>query len=242
MLDPLGISVSQCVDSISNWMHSNRLQLNADKTDLMWWSSIRKLLQLPSCSFSVAGSLICTVSAVRDLGVFIDNDLGVATHVRRTMSCCFTALRQLHRYVTDDCFHSLVVSLVHSRLDYGNFILAGLPAYQQRCLQSTLNTATRVVFRLGRHNHVSDAFATLHWLRLPQCVDFKLAVLVSCAARSHATIPGRSCLCCQPAWSSSTSLVFITPTAYSIIPAHNVNWRTFPVAASFLWNLLPSDI
>ena len=50
-------------------------------------------------------------------------------HVRITVSRCFVALHQLshlRRYVTDDCFRSLVVSLVHSRLDYDNFVLVGL--------------------------------------------------------------------------------------------------------------------
>jgi len=84
-----------------------------------------------------------------DLGVYIDNDLGATTHVRRIVSRCFAALRQLRhlrRYVTDDCFRSLVVSLIHSRLDYGNFVLVGLPAYLQRHLQSVLNAAARLVF------------------------------------------------------------------------------------------------
>ena len=96
------------------------LQLNADKTEVMWCSSTRKLPQLPSCPLSVAGAVVSPVNTVRDLGVFIDNDLGAATHVWRTVSRCFAALRQLRhlrRYVTDDCFRSLVVSLVHSRLD-----------------------------------------------------------------------------------------------------------------------------
>ena len=31
----LSNTVSQCVDSISNWMRSNRLQHNADKTEVM---------------------------------------------------------------------------------------------------------------------------------------------------------------------------------------------------------------
>ena len=81
-------------------------------------------------------------------------------HVRRTVSCCFAALRQLRhlrRYVTDDCLRSLVVSLVHSRLDYGNSVLVRLPAYLQRRLQSVLNAAARLVFRLSRYDHVSDA-------------------------------------------------------------------------------------
>jgi len=49
----LSNTASQCVDSISNWMRWNRLQLNADKTELMWCSSIHKLSRLPSYSFSV---------------------------------------------------------------------------------------------------------------------------------------------------------------------------------------------
>ena len=120
-------------------MSSNRLQLNADKTEVMWCTSTRRMSQLPSHPLSVAGTNVYSVSVVRDLGVFIAIDLRAATHVRRTGSHCFGALRQLRhlrRYVRDDCLRSLVMSLIHSRLDYGNFILVGLPAYLQRHLQS----------------------------------------------------------------------------------------------------------
>jgi len=75
-------------------------------------------------------------------------------------------LRHLRCFVTDDCFRTLVVSLVHSRLNYGNIVLVGLPVYLQRRLQSVLNAAARLVFRLRRYDHVTDSLATLHWLRL----------------------------------------------------------------------------
>ena len=61
-------------------------------------------------------------------------------------------LRHLRRYVTNNCFRSLVVSLVHSRLDYGNFVFVGLPAYLQRRPQAVLNGAARLVFRLRRYD------------------------------------------------------------------------------------------
>jgi len=160
----LSSTVSQCVDSVSSWMCSNRLQLNADKTEVMWCTSTRKLTQRPSSPLPVAGALVQPVDAIRDLGVYIDCDLGASTHVRRTVSRYFAALRQLRhlrRYVTDDCFLSLVVSLVHTRLDYGNFVLVGLPAYQQRQLESVLNAAARLVYRLRRYDHITDALATL---------------------------------------------------------------------------------
>jgi len=126
-------------------------------------------------SNNCAGASVKPVSTVGDLGVYIDSDLGAATHVRRTVSRCFAALRQfrlLRRYVTNDCFCSLVVSLVHSRFDYGNFVFVGLSVYLQRRLQAVLKAAARLVFRLRRYDHVSDALAVLHWLRLPELISF----------------------------------------------------------------------
>jgi len=55
--------------------------------------------------------------------------------------------------------------------------VVGLPAYLQGHLQFVLNAAPRLVFRLRRYDHVTDALATLHWLRLPPRVDFKVAVM-----------------------------------------------------------------
>jgi len=122
-------------------MRLNCLQLNADKTELMWCSYIRKLSQLPSCSFSVAGSLVCLVNAVRDLGAFIDSNLCATARVQQTtMSCCFAALRllrHLRRYVTDDCFRSMVVSLVHSKLDYGSDLVCVADLPGRRRLRSS---------------------------------------------------------------------------------------------------------
>jgi len=141
---------------------------------------VRRQSQLPRCPITVGGASVVPVSVVRDLGIYIDSDFGAASHVRRTMSCCFAALRQLRhlrRYVTNDCFRSLVVSLVHSRLDYGNFVFVELPAYLQRRLQAVLNAAARLVFRLRRYNHVTDALAILHFLRFPERVNFKLALM-----------------------------------------------------------------
>jgi hypothetical protein len=68
---------------------------------------------------------------VRDLGIFIDSDLVMRTHVQRTVSRCFAALRQLRqirRSLPAATFQSLVVALVHARLDYGNSLLVGIPA------------------------------------------------------------------------------------------------------------------
>jgi len=72
------------------------------------------------------------------------------------------------------------MSLIHSRFDFGNFTyayLVGLPAYLQRQLQSVLNAAARVVFWLRRFDHITDTLVVLHWLPVPQRVDYKVVVM-----------------------------------------------------------------
>ena len=116
----------------------------------------------------------------------------------------------------------LVVSLVHSRLDYGNFVFVGLPAYLQRRLQMVLNAAARLIIRLRCYDHVSDALAILHWLCLPGRVNFKLSfmayqvlngmappsnsfrylacqVVAVCGRRSRCSCTSRRTVCQQPA-------------------------------------------
>jgi len=133
------------------------------------------------------------------------------------------------------CFYLLVVSFVHSRLDYGNFVLVGLPAYLQWQLQSILNAAARRVFRLRHYDHVTDALAILHWLCLPQQVDFKVAVMAFRILHGLAPpylnqlvrisdLPGRHRLC-----SSSSQQLLVPPFRLTTIGLHS-----FPVAASLL--------
>jgi hypothetical protein len=116
-------------------------------------------------------------TAVRDLGIFVDSNLSLRTHVQRTVSRYFAAIRQLQsirRYVPVSVFQSLVVSLVLSY--YGNSVLVDPPACMLRRLQSVQNAAARLIFRLRRSDHITDALLSFHWLRVPVRITFKVAV------------------------------------------------------------------
>ena len=69
------------------------------------------------------------------------------------------------------------MSLILSR-DYGNATLAGLPAYAISRLQSALNAAARLVFSLRKYDPVTLLLQELHWLKVEQRIEYKLAVLV----------------------------------------------------------------
>ena len=102
-------------------------------------------------------------------------------HVSRPVSSCFSVLRQLRsiwRSVTRPVLQSLVVSLVLSRLDYGNATRAGLPGRELNRLQSVLNAAARLIFAESKYDHVTPILCGLNWLRVPERIDFKIAALV----------------------------------------------------------------
>jgi len=95
---------------------------------------------------------------------------------------------------------TLVVVLMHSRLDYGDAVLVSIPAY----LQSALNAAARLIYRLGFRDHITDAIISLHWLRIPERVKYKVLLTVHNAATRYlgplvrlATRSARTSLCCH---------------------------------------------
>jgi hypothetical protein len=245
-VDTFSSKLSECVGVISNWMRSNRLQLNSDKTEVLWCSTGRRQHQLPITALSIDGVPVTPVTSVRNLGIYIDADLVMRTHVQRTVSGCFAALRQLRQIrsaVPTATFHSLVVALVMSRLDYGNGVLIGLPTHLVRRLQSVQNAAARLIFRLRRFDHITDALVSLHWLRVPERVVYKIAVLTFKVLHSIAPeylgpvvrvadLPGR-----QTLRSASTNRLVVPPFKLSTIGS-----RAFPVAGPQVWNSLPENI
>jgi len=95
-VDDLSSTLSGCVNDVADWMQSNRLQLNAGKTELLWCTTSWHQNRLPTATLTVGpAATVAPVSSVRDLGIFIDSDLVMHTHVCWTISRCLAALRQL---------------------------------------------------------------------------------------------------------------------------------------------------
>ena len=92
----------------------------------------------------------------------------MSTRVMRTVTSCFTVMRQIcniRRSVNQPVLCSLVVSLILKRLDYGSALLAGLPRHSPAKVQSVLNAAVRLVFSAHKYNHVMPLLE-LHWLQV----------------------------------------------------------------------------
>ena len=118
---------------------------------------------------------------VRDLGIHIDADVSMRSHVMKTTSACVAVLcrlRGIRCSLSRTVFQSLVSCPVLPRLDYCNAVLADIPLHLARRLQSVMNAAARLVFASSKCDHITPLLRQLHWLTVPQRRDYKLAILV----------------------------------------------------------------
>ena len=141
-------------------MSSNRLHLNATKTEIFWYTSSHRQHQLLTNQLTVGNDQVTPVTSVRNLGIYLDADLSMRTHVLRTAAGCFAVLRRIksiRRSVTQPVLQSLMVALVLSRLDYGSTVLFGLPQQLVYKLQSVQNAAATDICRSSSRPHQSTA-------------------------------------------------------------------------------------
>src|ERR1043165_8810752 len=122
-------------------MSTNRLCLNADKTQLIWFMNKQQLAKLDYSSLTEMFPSFTYSSSVRDLGVTLDSSLTFIEHISSLTRSCYFQLRRLRairRYVLLSVFATTVHAFICSRLDYCNSLLAGLPKLRPIALQSLL--------------------------------------------------------------------------------------------------------
>jgi len=95
MYSEMQTHISACIDDMAECMRSNRLQLNSAKTEILWCDSSRRLHQLATTALRVGSDHVVPSVVVRDLGVLLDADVSMKSHVTRTVLTGFFVLRQL---------------------------------------------------------------------------------------------------------------------------------------------------
>jgi hypothetical protein len=141
LVDDFQLRLSACVNNAARWMSSNRLQLNTDKTELIWCTTARRLDQLPSAPIRIGPDHIEPSSAVHNPGIFLDSGLAMRSLVQRTVA---VALPSSVNYAVS-VGRSPQQNTRHSSMCWcclnSAMAVQHWPAYQYGRLQSVLNYA-----------------------------------------------------------------------------------------------------
>jgi len=170
------------MEAIDAWMGSNRLKMNADKTQLMWLGTRQQLDKLSVTELSLLSARVIFSPAAYNLGFLLDSlQLTMKDHVSAVCRSCFWQLRQLRLVrssLTSDTAKTLVHAFVSSLIDYCNSLLYGVSDGLLRKLQAVQNAAAWVVTGAGKFDHITPVLRRLHWLPVRQRNKYKLAMIV----------------------------------------------------------------
>ena len=116
------------------------------------------------------------------LGVYIDADITMRTHVTNTFSACFSAMRQIcsvRQSLPQHTLLTLVQTLVITKLHQCNSVLVRTSRYLQGRLQSVLNAAARLVYSREMSQHTTPLLRELHWYSHSASAQYvKLRIIV----------------------------------------------------------------
>lgn len=232
-----GSYLMHCVADIDHWMSCSRLKLNTDKTQVIWIGTRQQLAKLSSHDIQLQSAI----------GVYLDDQLTMSSHVDHLCRSCFHQLRQLRyirRSLSIDAKRTLIQAFVSSRLDYCNSLLYGISDGLMVKLQRVQNAAARLITGARKYDHISSTLRRLHWLPVRQRVIFKVAVLVYRCL--HGLAPGYLARDCIPVATlagrrhlrSAASDELYVPSSRTV----RAGSRQFSVSGPTVWNALPNDL
>ncbi|KAF7704299.1 hypothetical protein C0J45_7597, partial [Silurus meridionalis] len=217
------------------------LKLNLSKTELLVIpgdSSLGQDLQI-----TLNDSLLSFLATARNLGVTMDNELSFLPHVTNVARSCRFLLyniRRIRPFLSTQAAQVLVQSLVISRLDYCNSLLAGLPLNAIRPLQMIQNAAARLVFNLPKSSHTTPLLRSLEWLPVAARIRFKTLMLAYKAKNGPAPSYLRDLITSHtaPRCLRSSSTARLVPPSLRMRGTS----RLFSVLAPRWWNELSLDV
>ena len=150
-------------------------------------------------------------------------------------------IARIRPYINKEACGHAVRTLISTRLDYANSLLFGIRAVDIQRLQRVQNRAAKLVFQVGKYEHVTPLLNELHWLPIGRRITFKILMLVyNCLHRNSPSylynlITHRNS---RPGLRSSSDASILH------IPRSNTSSgpNAFMVFAPKLWNALPLPI
>jgi len=238
--------MENCVADVRSWYKARNLKGNDTNTEFAIIGSRQMLSLVNIDSIRVGSADIKPVSEVRNLGVFLDENLSMDKHISQTCGKAYGQLFKLQRirkYLTLDSTKTLVHAFITGNVDYCNSLLYGVPKCHTDKLQRVLNSAARLVCSIPRFDHITPTLKELHWLPVQQRVTFKIALLVfKCL---HGIGPKYLTDMLVYKSSSRYSLRSSQDTTILTVPRTKCKTfgdRSFAFAGPTVWNGLPTEL
>ena len=119
-------------------------------------------------------------NAARNLGVIFDSRLAFKEQVNKLCQLAYLEIRRIgtvRQHLSFEDTQTLVSSLLLSRLDYRNALLAGSPQVLLDKIQRVINCSARLICKAPKPAHIIPLLYDLHWLPIGSRIKYKIALI-----------------------------------------------------------------
>ena len=125
-VNSIQLNLNHDLGNLNKWLISNKLTLNTAKTEYMLIGSRQKLSTLSSQpELSIDNVPIEKVTSVKSLGIFIDENLRLQTHIdklSKKITSGIGAIKKIRDFVPTPTLHCIYNALIQSLFDYCNIV------------------------------------------------------------------------------------------------------------------------
>ena len=175
------------LSNLQDWLHGNKLSLNAIKTQCLIVGSgpnIRKIQSQPEAqpSFEIDNDNIEIVSSLKYLGVQVDNQLNWDNHIDKAKKKALPALglvKYSKKYLSSEVIAKMYRGLVEPHLGYCCSVWGNCSKRKIDSLQKVQNRAARLVMNSGYDALVAPLMRSLGWPTISNLIHKESAALTN---------------------------------------------------------------
>ena len=237
--------IEVCISDICTWMRTNLLKLNEEKTEFLIIGTKQQLSKVKTTSISVGQDETPCSETATSLGYYYDQHMKNSAHINKLVSSLNVTLRRISKIKNNidyDTTKILVQAMVLSRLDYCNSLMLGSTKYNLKKLQRVQNCAVRIVYRKWFVLHITPYLKELHWLKVEERIQYKIAILMFKCVQGSAPKYLQELFIPRSNQSQSLRLSSLLILPISISKLSIVHNCSFSSMGPWIWNDLPYSV
>ena len=136
---------------------------------------------LSSLSLTINDSCVTSCDNITNLGVIFNCKMDMSPYVHQLCKSLYFQLKKISNirsYLSNEVTKTLVSTLILSKLDYCNSLLAGAPHETLQQLQKVQNHSARLICKKKKSCHITPLLFDLHWLPVEYRINYKLCSIV----------------------------------------------------------------
>jgi hypothetical protein len=233
--------LNEDLQSVAEWLSSNLLTLNCEKSKLLLFGSKQRLKSFNSISIKVNNQAVGRVNSLKYLGVTFNEDLSWSDHIENIISKTnqrLGLLKRIKHLLPTDSRLTLFSCLVLPLFDYGDVIWGDKNNISlMNDLQVQQSKAAKIILNKPISFSSTEALSTLKWKRLSERRRAHRCILIFKCLNNHINFDFNL------VYNSSIHNYNTRQSCFLHLPKTRTNWGKHKVTyhAVYDYNNLESD-